>query len=91
MVPVAGTFRKMPVIQPEADPPLAEMITTTDDPGEVENCHSLGCSNYITKPVDYDKFVKSTKQLGLFLMVVEVPKINGYSKIHDKTFVKFLL
>jgi len=36
---------------------------------------------------DYDKFVKAIKQLGLFLMVVEVPKINGYSKIHDKTFV----
>ncbi len=60
-------LRKIPVI----------MITTTDDPREVENCHRLGCSNYITKPIDYDKFVESIKQLGLFLMVVEVPKLNG--------------
>jgi CheY-like chemotaxis protein len=60
-------LRKIPVI----------MITTTDDPREVENCHRLGCSNYITKPIDYDKFVDSIKQLGLFLMVVEVPKLNG--------------
>ena len=60
-------LRKMPVI----------MITTTDDPKEVENCHYLGCSNYITKPIDYDKFVEAIRQLGLFLMVVEVPQING--------------
>jgi len=61
---------KMPVI----------MITTTDDPREVENCHRLGCSNYIAKPIDYEKFVESIKQLGLFLMVVEVPSINGEMK-----------
>ena len=60
-------LRKMPVI----------MITTTDDPKEVEKCHALGCSNYITKPIDYDKFVEAIRQLGLFLLVVEVPKING--------------
>jgi len=60
-------LRKIPII----------VITTTDDPREVENCHSLGCSNYITKPIDYDKFVVAIRQLGLFLMVVEVPDING--------------
>jgi CheY-like chemotaxis protein len=59
-------LRKMPVI----------MITTTDDPREIENCHVLGCSNYITKPIDYEKFVESIRQLGLFLMVVEVPQLN---------------
>lgn len=60
-------LRKMPVI----------MITTTDDPREVENCHRLGCSNYITKPIDYDNFVNAIRQLGLFLAVVQVPAING--------------
>ena len=53
------------------------MITTTDDPREVEECYRLGCGNYITKPVDYDKFVEVIRQLGLFLLVVEVPKIKG--------------
>lgn len=62
-------LRKMPVI----------MITTTDDPREVENCHKLGCSNYLVKPVDYDKFVYAIRQLGLFLSVVEVPRVNGRS------------
>ncbi len=60
-------LKKMPVI----------MITTTDDPREVERCHALGCSNYITKPIVYEKFVKAIRQLGLFLLVVEVPLING--------------
>ena len=60
-------LKKMPVI----------MLTTTDDPREVENCYSLGCSNYIAKPVDYDNFVQAIQQLGLFLMVVKVPGIDG--------------
>jgi CheY-like chemotaxis protein len=60
-------LRKLPVI----------MVTTTDDPVEVDRCHEIGCSNYISKPVDYEKFVEAIRQLGLFLSVVEVPKING--------------
>lgn len=60
-------LRKMPVI----------MITTTDDPREVENCHAIGCSHYITKPIDYEKFMDAIRKLGFFLSVVEVPEING--------------
>ena len=59
-------LKKMPVI----------MITTTDDPREIDKCHELGCSNYITKPIDYDKFVSAIRQLGLFLLIVEVPDLN---------------
>ena len=60
-------LRKLPVI----------MLTTTDDPREVEVCHSLGCSHYIVKPVEYDKFCDVLGQLGLFLKIVQVPHING--------------
>jgi CheY-like chemotaxis protein len=49
------------------------MLTTTDDPREVERCYQLGCSIYITKPVQYDAFVEAVKRLGLFLQVVQVP------------------
>jgi DNA-binding NarL/FixJ family response regulator len=52
------------------------MLTTTDDPREVERCHALGCSSYIVKPVDYDKFAEAIKNLGLFISLVEVPKIS---------------
>jgi len=63
-------LKKIPVI----------MITTTDDPKEVDICHELGCSNYITKPINYEKFIEAIRKLGLFLLVVEVPVINGDDK-----------
>jgi CheY-like chemotaxis protein len=49
------------------------MLTTTDDPREIHRCYSLGCSVYITKPVDYEAYVEAVKRLGLFLQVVNVP------------------
>ncbi len=60
-------LRKIPVI----------MLTTTDDPREVERCHALGCNSYIVKPVDYDKFADAIKNLGLYISLVEVPEIRG--------------
>ncbi len=60
-------LRKMPVV----------MITTTDDPREVALCHELGCNSYITKPLEYDSFVNAIRQLGMFLLVVQVPVLNG--------------
>ena len=50
------------------------MLTTTDDPREVERCYALGCNVYVTKPVDYDGFINAIKQLGLFLQVVRIPR-----------------
>jgi CheY-like chemotaxis protein len=60
-------LRKIPVI----------MLTTTDDPREVERCHLLGCSSYIVKPVNYGKFAESIRSMGLFFSLVELPDING--------------
>jgi CheY-like chemotaxis protein len=50
------------------------MLTTTDDPREVQRCYQLGCSVYITKPVEYDAFVEAIHRLGLLLQVVQVPR-----------------
>lgn len=52
------------------------MLTTTDDPREVEKCYQLGCNVYITKPVEYETFVDAVKRLGFFLQVVKLPP-NG--------------
>jgi CheY-like chemotaxis protein len=60
-------LRKIPVL----------MLTTTDDPREVERCHSIGCASYLVKPVDYDKFAEAIKSLGLYISLVEVPEIKG--------------
>jgi CheY-like chemotaxis protein len=55
--------RRIPVI----------MLTTTDDPREIEHCYKLGCSVYLTKPVEYGAFVEAVRRLGLFLQIVSVP------------------
>jgi CheY-like chemotaxis protein len=60
-------LRKVPVV----------MLTTTDDPREIDRCHGLGCNSYIVKPVDYDKFAETVKSLGLYISLVEVPQVNG--------------
>ncbi|MBP3960847.1 response regulator [Gemmata sp. G18] len=64
--------------QIKADPKTTEfpviMLTTTDDPREVKRCYELGCSSYVTKPVEYDRFVEAVRRLGLFLAIVKVPR-----------------
>jgi CheY-like chemotaxis protein len=60
-------LRKMPVI----------MLTTTDDPREVERCHALGCSTYIVKPVVYEKFAEAINRIGLFISLVQVPHLGA--------------
>ena len=60
----------------KADEELKEipvmMLTTTDDPREVEACYKLGCSIYITKPIDFSNFTETLKRLGLFIQVVKI-------------------
>jgi CheY-like chemotaxis protein len=48
------------------------MLTTTDDPREVEECYKLGCNMYITKPVEFKKFTETLRRLGLFIQVVKI-------------------
>lgn len=52
-----NVLNKIPVI----------IITTTDDPKEIKKCYTMGCNNYITKPIEYNNFVEVLKQLGFFL------------------------
>ena len=51
------------------------VLTSTDAPREVTRCYELGCSVYITKPVNYEQFSEAIRQLGLFISVVTIP--NG--------------
>ncbi len=60
-------LRKLPVI----------MLTTTDDAREVARCHELGCSVYIQKPVDYEKFAEAIRRLGLFITLLQLPPVGG--------------
>jgi CheY-like chemotaxis protein len=59
--------KKIPVI----------MLTTTDDPRDVSRCYELGCSVFITKPVDPAQFIEALNRLGLFISVVSIPNESG--------------
>jgi CheY-like chemotaxis protein len=59
-------LRKMPVI----------MLTTTEDPREIQSCYDLGCSCYVTKPVDYLKFSEVLARIGQFIMIMQMPQLN---------------
>ena len=45
---------------------------------EVERCHQLGCSVYMQKPVDYDRFTEAIRRLGLFLPLMVVPPVGAH-------------
>ncbi len=66
----------------KADPELrllpVIMITTTDDAREVARCHELGCSVYLQKPVDYEKFAEAMQRLGLFIRLMQTPAVGGH-------------
>lgn len=51
------------------------MLTTTDDPIEIQNCYENGCNCYVTKPIDFTQFTSVLRQLGLFMLVMQFPRV----------------
>lgn len=58
--------RKIPVI----------VLTTTDEPREINRCYELGCNLYITKPVDNQAFTAAVRELGFLFCVIAPPSIK---------------
>lgn len=51
------------------------MLTTTDNPVEVEACYNLGCNFYIKKPVDYKVFMTTVREIASFASVCILPEV----------------
>jgi CheY-like chemotaxis protein len=49
------------------------VLTTTDDPREMERCYSLGAAACIVKPVEYSHFSDIVHRLAQFLMAASIP------------------
>lgn len=50
------------------------VLTTSYEAADIQKMYSLRCSSYITKPLDFDNFVKAIKDLtGYWLTVVVLP------------------
>jgi len=64
-----GELKKIPVI----------ILTTTDKASEIDRYYRMGCSFYMVKPADYNKFMEAVESLGAFLSLecLRVPRIDG--------------
>ncbi|HQP30253.1 MAG TPA: response regulator [Deltaproteobacteria bacterium] len=52
------------------------MLTTTDDPREVQASYRMGCNAYLTKPVDYESFTELIRYLGQFIRILRIAPIE---------------
>jgi CheY-like chemotaxis protein len=59
------SLKKVPIV----------MLTTTDNPEEVEKCYQLGCNFYVKKPVDYKAFMSTVKDIVSFAKVCILPQV----------------
>jgi CheY-like chemotaxis protein len=53
------------------------VLTTSDEPFDVEASYALGVNSYIRKPVDFEQFVAAVKQIGLYWLVLNQPRVEA--------------
>jgi len=49
------------------------VLTTTDNPIELDHCYALGAAACLVKPVEYGAFGEMVRRLAEFLMVARLP------------------
>lgn len=49
------------------------MITSSREEQDLVNSYQLGVNAYVVKPVDFQKFVESVKQIGFFWAIINEP------------------
>ena len=74
-----GTDGRQVLAEIKGDPALKQIpvvvLTTSNDPRDIDACYRAGANSYIQKPVDMDGFIKAIERLhGYWLEVVILPK-----------------
>ena len=49
------------------------ILTTSDDESDITNGYDLGINSYIRKPVDFDKFIQTVKNIGMYWLMLNTP------------------
>lgn len=66
---VLRTMRKDPEIR---HVPVV-MVTSSREEQDLVHSYELGVNAYVVKPVDFQKFVESVKQIGMFWAIINEP------------------
>jgi CheY-like chemotaxis protein len=57
------------------------VLTSSREEKDIVESYRLGVNSYIVKPVDFDKFIESVKDIGLYwLLLNQQPDINNLIK-----------
>lgn len=59
-------LRKIPIV----------VLTTSDDPHEIEECFRLGVAGYMTKPADNKNFIEKIEEINHYWTLSELPDGN---------------
>lgn len=51
------------------------VLTSSKEESDIIESYSLGVNSYIVKPVDFDKFVASVRDLGIYWLLVNQPPV----------------
>ena len=65
-------LRRMKADERTSNIPIV-MLTSSQEERDVAESYKLGVNSYIVKPVDFEQFSDSMKQLGLYWMLLHVP------------------
>ncbi|MEO8765729.1 MAG: response regulator [Ginsengibacter sp.] len=49
--------------------PVVILTSSREDP-DVKRCYELGANGYIVKPVEFDSFIKTVSELGMYWMLL---------------------
>jgi len=52
--------------------PVVILTSSKEDP-DIQECYRLGVNSYVVKPVQFEQFVKSVSELGLYWMILNQP------------------
>lgn len=61
----------------KSDPTLKQVpvvvLTSSRESSDLEECYQQGVNAYVVKPVQFDEFVKSVQELGVFWALINEP------------------